>query len=849
VAQFSDGGFRYVPTDTRRSAGDAWSFHFLRASAGGRVVVNAEVAWPVPPSGAGTTVVEYARGPVSERYSLRDDGVEQVFILHEPLGEGDVEISGRVGAGWQASGGCMEGDVVFAREGVPDVLYGAVTVIEADGHATVAPVTLAGDELRITVDGRWLANARYPVAIDPIVGQRMTIQGNDDKNVRNAAIAFDSRRNRYFVVFDRAEGLSATPRDVVGILVNAAGMQAGGEIAIKVNTYDMFNPDVAYNRVTDQYLVVYERDWPPVDTDVEGVRVPAGTMAPEQEFLIEYGIGTDGRNPFVAANPLPGAASAWLVGWENEDASPPDWVLNGSLVPTIGSPLGDVLALSGGLTGLHEDVNGDAVFNVRTGSYLVVFESENDDDRDIKGVLVNGTTGAVTALSGPLSSANGLDDEGANPRLDYSLALDRFWVQWGRQETSIRTRLVTGGGTILGTDDSPFAGDVVTEPVGVYGAAGAHLTQLSWVPNATPSTNDDYELMLLNDPYNSYLPGLSLLTMNTTDVGDRPIHDDRNSRMVYNPYYGQFAAAWEHWTIPGVEQDVQAARYSSPVYPIITASAHFDGDTLADRVVVRTQPVSGQMTWFVSRSAGGALLPLDWGAAGDVPVAGNYAGDARTDYAVWRPVNGAWYIAPSDGSAPYAISWGGGRFGDVPVPADYDGDGRTDLAVFRMGAAATWYVVPSSGAAPYSFAWGTWGDMPAPGDYDNDNKADFAIWRPSNGAWWIRRSTDLSATALLWGTAGDQPVPGDFDGDGADDVAVFRPSTGVWYVRQSSLGVTSVAWGQMGDLAVSGDFTGDGRADLVVWRPGVAATFFLRSLTGPTSAFTWGTQFDLPLAR
>ena len=484
-------------------------------------------------------------------------------------------------------------------------------------------------------------------------------------------------------------------------------------------------------------------------------------------------------------------------------------------------------------------------------------------------VTVNRTSGTVGAVSVDYMLANGTATGGAacGAGVDYintggtvnfaeGQASQTFTVQicddavFEGNETFTVTLVNPQGGAILGTPSAATVTIVENDPMPVVpsisindvtvvegdaGMSTATFTVTVTNPNSTAVTVQYATANGTATAGTDYVatsgtltfnPGTTTQTINVTIIGDAI--KEANETFFVNLSNPTNATITDGQGV-GIIIDNDRA-----------VIADFDGDRKSDFSVWR--PADGY--WYILPSTSQILNARQFGANGDKIVPGDYDGDGRTDLAVFRPSEGMWYIQRSSDFGFVAAQFGNST--DIPVQGDYNGDGRTDLAVFRPST-GVWYIARPTGVPNANFdsiQFGQSGDRPVQGDYDGDAKTDVAVYR--NGNWYVLRSSDGAFVAQQFGLGSDVPVVGDFDGDGRTDFTVYRDNT--WYILQSQTGAfRAVQFGTTGDIPMAADIDGDGRADITVFRPSNGFWYVLRSSDGAFVAQQWGQNADVPV--
>jgi thermitase len=290
--------------------------------------------------------------------------------------------------------------------------------------------------------------------------------------------------------------------------------------------------------------------------------------------------------------------------------------------------------------------------------------------------------------------------------------------------------------------------------------------------------------------------------------------------------------------------------------------ADFDADGKSDLTVWR--PVNGM--FYISPSNSDykqeATLAYQLGLYGDIPKIGDFDGDKKADLAVYRPANGTWYFRKSGSNYNEISSIQWGLPSDIPLLGDVEGDGIEDLIVYRQSAAAFYILLSSSGfnragaisgssSSMRTISLGGPANDPIIGDVDGDGAEDIgAVWQLVR-FWTMKNSSNTFISSLPWGVPGDTPLFCKIDGDNTSDKVIVRVepnNTLSWYTMLGSGGADVKSFGSLGDKpSCEIDTDGDGLGDNSVFRSAGGMWYLKNSSDGQMKSIQFGLDGDIPL--
>lgn len=470
-AEFTSAGLQV----TASGGGPAWQWQ-LNGIYTGSHSLNNDSPRSIKPTNIDEHKIVYQREGLQEAYLLKSGSIEQRFIIPEPLklnGE-DLVIEGSV----KASGRFIEKVSGWAwKNDRGQINLGDVTVFDANGELLAANMQVTANHTLISVDAQALSQAAYPVTIDPEISAgnfRISHMGlpeaDNIADAYNPSIAYNSVNHEYFVCWyaDNNSGpLVNGEFEIFAQRIDAAtGCRIGGDIRISFmgpdgQNYSAVNPEIAFNSINNQYLVVWSGDdnsGSLVDNEFEifGQLIDgATTVLIGSNFRISD-MGPDGNINYAASVPdvaYNSVNNQYLVTWHGDDNS--GLLVNDELEifgqrieAQTGAEIGTDFRISS--LGTDGDENYDAIFvtiefNHLQNEYLVAWNSDNssgllaDNEYEVYVQRIDGATGNAINSNIRISNMGPIGDsnyDGSTPAIAYNNDDDQYLVTWHGDDTS-----------------------------------------------------------------------------------------------------------------------------------------------------------------------------------------------------------------------------------------------------------------------------------------------------------------------------------------------------------------------------------------------------------------------------
>ena len=251
------------------------------------------------------------RGAVDVIYDVDLGQVEQSFAIDAAGANGDLVLVLDVST--DLTGVPHEGG--FRFEGPHgSVSYGAATVFDGGGASAHVPAHLENGELRLTVPGTFLASATGEIVVDPIIHTFDVELFNTEQ--REPDVAYDRSTDQYTYVYE--DYFVGDDRDIYRRTIDSNGVDVS-QGYVDSSSEDWRDPEIASLNGEDVLLVVAARDASP-GNEIVGVVFDADTFSASSVLVIgDNGTLTNnwsnGR-PDVGGNSTTASGARFVVTWE-----------------------------------------------------------------------------------------------------------------------------------------------------------------------------------------------------------------------------------------------------------------------------------------------------------------------------------------------------------------------------------------------------------------------------------------------------------------------------------------------------------------------------------------------------
>lgn len=296
-ASFDASGATYVPfLGSAAPRNFPVSLHLASVSIGGAPVAFDAAAAPQRTGDR----VDFDRGSLVERYVLARDAMEQLFVFESLPARGELVV--QVGVESELAA-VPSADSIRFSGAHGSVGYGRATVVDASGASAPAKTRLVDGNIEIRVGADFLAAARFPVTIDPVISTFPIDSSTFDD--LHPDVAYDASTDHYLAVYD--EAFSATDHDIrVRLLSSTGAVITSGYVDSGSGNWT--SPHVANHGGSNQFLVVANDS----TGTVRARTVAASTLAMSAQFSVGVGFSPD-----VGGTPSSGSTAYYLVAWTN----------------------------------------------------------------------------------------------------------------------------------------------------------------------------------------------------------------------------------------------------------------------------------------------------------------------------------------------------------------------------------------------------------------------------------------------------------------------------------------------------------------------------------------------------